>query len=88
MPVDNDISDNTYCHEGSLNLTQPLGFMNVDAETVHSWMSTMSNVRNSFHNQQEARIIFFFSHFSAQMGALPLRVFVQNRLSCPAASLQ
>ena len=60
MPVDNDISDNTYCHEGSLNLTQPLGFMNVDAETVHSWMSTMSNVRNSFHNQQ-ARIIFFFS---------------------------
>ena len=44
VPVDNDISDNTYCHQGSLNNTGPLGFTNVDADTVRSWMSTMSNV--------------------------------------------
>ena len=44
VPVDNDISDNTYCHQGSLNKTGPLGFTNVDADTVRSWMSTMSNV--------------------------------------------
>ena len=43
MPVDNDISDNIYCHEGSLNRTGPLGFTNVDAATVRSWSSTMSN---------------------------------------------
>lgn len=30
VPVDNDISDNTYCHAASRNLTQPLGFINVD----------------------------------------------------------
>ena len=44
VPVDNDISDNTYCHQGSLNKSRPLGFTNVDADTVRSWMSTMSNV--------------------------------------------
>ena len=47
VPVDNDISDNTYCHQGSLNKTGPLGFTNVDADTVRSWMSTMSNVSST-----------------------------------------
>ena len=45
VPVDNDISDNTYCHAGSKNLSKPLGFTNVDAATVESWQSTMSNNR-------------------------------------------
>ena len=45
VPVNNDISDNTYCHTNSLNVSAELGFINVNQTMVHSWLSSMSNNR-------------------------------------------
>ena len=45
VPVYNDISNNTYCHDHSLNLTKPLGFINVNEAQLGGWLSTMSGNR-------------------------------------------
>ena len=43
MAVGNDISGNTYCHSKSMGQMKPIEFINVNATTVASWYSTMSN---------------------------------------------
>eukprot|EP01046_Picozoa_sp_COSAG06_P020940 COSAG06_NODE_1554_length_9117_cov_3.864050_1_plen_1209_part_00 len=36
---------NTFCHEHSLNITPPLGFINVNESQLGAWLSTMSGNR-------------------------------------------
>lgn len=57
VPINNVIEDNIYCHKKSLNASTKLGFVDQTAETARSWLSSISNNRQTC-DEREHHVVY------------------------------